>query len=113
MADQEAEELYSVWVQRNFVKVNKLFGLSFEGLKHRVLSLLAELELRFLEAERDRKKDKKSSRKKGGGGSRELKKLEWSLNYEGKKSAGGGVRTASLVNYNDDMENHFMKCEWN
>lgn len=36
-----------------------MFGLSFEGLENRVLSLLAELTLRFLKAERERKKDKK------------------------------------------------------
>lgn len=59
MADQGVEELYSGWVKKNFVKVSKLFGLSFVGLEHRVLSLLAEFELRFLEAESERKKEKK------------------------------------------------------
>lgn len=61
-------EQYSAWVQRNFVKLNKMFGMTFEGLEQRVLSLLAELEIKFLEAKRERKKGKKNRIKKERGG---------------------------------------------
>lgn len=68
LTKEEMAEQYSAWVQRNFVKLNKMFGMTFEGLEQRVLSLLAELEIKFLEAKRERKKGKKNRIKKERGG---------------------------------------------
>lgn len=44
------EYQYSQWVRRNFIKVSKMFGMSFNGLEKRVPSLLEEIELKFFEA---------------------------------------------------------------
>lgn len=72
-------------VQKNFIKVSKLFEICFEGMEQKVLSLLTEMEIRFLEIEREKRRVKKSGNTKGEGGCRELKGLEWSLNYEGSE----------------------------
>lgn len=67
LTDKELAEQYLAWVRRNFVKVSKVFGTCFEGLEQRMLSLLAELEINFLEAEREKEKGKKSGNKRGTG----------------------------------------------
>lgn len=90
MGDRDLAVHYSNWVRQNFVKVSKMFGMGFNLLEQRVLSLLAELEIKFVKAEKEKKKGKRSGIKKGEGGSRGLKRLEWSLNYEGKKAGREG-----------------------
>lgn len=89
---------YSDWVQRNFLMVGKMFGVSFHGLENKIFSLLEEIKTRFMEEGKERKTVKKSKMKQGEGGSRELKRLQWFVNYERKKKCGKeGVRLLTLL----------------
>lgn len=67
-------KLYSEWVQKNFLKVSKMFGVSFLGLDDRILNLIEEIEMRYIEEEKGKKYMKKKLKRSRGRGNAEVKK---------------------------------------
>lgn len=79
------EQQYSEWVLKNFVEKNKIFRVSFTGLKDKVPSLIQENENKYAGDGYDTPITGKSNKKQGERGSRKLKRLQCLVNYEGKK----------------------------
>lgn len=75
-----------------------MFGVSFLGMESRILNLLEEIESRYQVEWNEKKREKKVKRRQRDGESRELKRLQWSVNYGRKKSSrkGEGVLVVEL-----------------
>lgn len=79
------EQQYSEWILKNFIEVSKLFGVTFLGLEDRILTLIQEIKNMYMGSESGKKFYVKASRRQTKRGSKELKRLQCSINYEGKK----------------------------
>ncbi|WKA06292.1 hypothetical protein VitviT2T_024196 [Vitis vinifera] len=86
---QDREDPSSMWDESNLLKFSKALGFATEGVEGEILKLLLRLKTR-----RDQGK------KKGLLGlfrfDREVKKLEWSVNYDGKTRKKGVVRSLGV-----------------
>lgn len=78
--------------------VSKLLGVTFEGYEQQVMALFAELEKKMLEKKKGAESTGKSKRKMIEGGTRELKQLQFMINYDGKsRKARGSVHCQKKV----------------
>lgn len=85
MGEASLEKHHSVWVMNNFHKISRMFGVMFEGLEDRVLSLIEEIEMRYGESGSGEGPVVREKRKQGEGCCRELKRLQSSINYDYRK----------------------------
>lgn len=95
--DYDVDDGCTLWVLQNIKKFSKMMGVSLDGMENQIL-------LFFIERRRTTKKKKGENVPKGrkSGGSvmsRELKRLESLINYEGRKKLkeGGGDRQMNTV----------------
>lgn len=96
------EEVFN-WVMKRINGFSKFLGVSYDGFEDRTMQLFKGIEDRW-------RKDSVTKAKKGGSkakkGARELKRLQCSVNYEGRKKMGEGcsegVEGTNLLSFYED-----------
>lgn len=87
LEDREAE-LSSEWVLQNIQKLSRMMGVSFEGIEDQVCSFLFEIFRRMMLKKKEGANEEAGKKKQRGGAPRELKRLEFSINYDGRRNEG-------------------------
>lgn len=84
LGEVNCNDMPSEWVSKKMKIFYEFLGLSFAGFEEDIVSLFSTID------QRRRTKGSQTTSKRGsysgGRGQRELKKLQWSLNYEGKQN---------------------------
>lgn len=79
----------SVWILQNIQKFNRMMGVTMERMEEQVCMFFTEIYKRLMVKRKRIKKEGKGRKKSGDGTPRELKRLECSVNYEGRRKGKG------------------------
>lgn len=95
------DQIYSKWVLKNIQRISKSLGVLFKDFKDQPMSLLFEIEKRIREEKKTEDSAGKTKKKHGDGRSRELRRLQSSINYKGKSQSVtkvGDSKNKSIIN---------------
>lgn len=99
-----SQEDVSKWVLKRISGFSKFLGVSFDGFEDRTMQLFSDIEKKWRTGA---VKETKKGGSKTSTGSRELKRLQCSINYDGRKEAGkgngGGVEGVNLLSFYEDQ----------
>lgn len=79
------EEEDSRWVLHNIQRINSIFGVTFDGLREQIMEPFKEIEKRKLEKVKGQRLKVKAKNREGIESSRELRRLQSSINYDNSR----------------------------
>lgn len=83
--DDGKDETSSLWVPQNVQKLSRMRRVSFDGIEDLVCSFFYEIYRRRMFKKNEGVSEAKDKKKQSEGTPRELKRLEFSINYDGQR----------------------------
>lgn len=85
---RRGESERAIWLIQNIQRLSDVMGMTFEEVEAQLAEMLGEIERRRNVRKRENELVTRDRKKQGDGEPRELKRLQSSINYNGRKNSG-------------------------